>query len=1414
MGAHDRSPLPAPTDFSAAPSDVGTNLSSRTDKTSFSVPDDGREIHISKPRGHSSMSQASLLIEYYEGGKSSKSGSGRPSVRVKVRPSSKSGMTNLHDSLKITKMAGPDQPIFQKRIPLDGTDTDVQVGGMGSSGAKHDLEAQAVAGSELTQSTGSNLSGRPPVEIEVLKNSSDMSSGYRVMHNASEVSSIPPDSTLDAPLTFKSPQRRRSQSLGREEGRQSGMLAAPIDERSRSLSRERIAQKVAEKLNAREREVTSRRKLQKVKDKGSRELVEDDLKARNRQNSAKSHGDSDLRSHTDSSSLRNKELDSNISGVSKTSTNNGKVMQVVEDAIRRLILPEIENIKRNQSLNQHMKRDSFASETSISRTDPSRRESKYSTTSLSKGRTPSRERRREEERASKRRSRGTESERSSDTIDHEKRRLREREREPDTLSRHSLRSHDGTVEGLTAEALEVHNIHDRDMESRERRRRRSKRETLPTADDYLQTERVPPMPMRSELMDSELTRESILSAETAEDDDARTERPDDYLRTPLHDVARGNPVAIPLPESRSVSRTPAAERVSDSRPSTRQTMLRNSSAPRSPAALPLPESRPTTRQGLNRGSSSTPTPAGRGHRIPSSESVRSDYSIKTRAKNAGLAAAGLSGAALAAVYEHGHRRITEGRETTSRQSSRTSRRASSGATVVRDTVVTPLFPQHTTDVDIGAQLVNERAMYDHSVGSENDVEKIEDNDQFHDEQHQLNDSLRLNYQEDSNQLLSSSVNVDDNSTTARELRDVGATAHVVHTPVGVESAVASLLDPSVLSSERSGADSVRRSGLLPRFDQSNDNSRLSQESPTKQNEMFQTEHGNHSRDRWTLLRESARALSSGGPSRDTSPEKPRTPMAASDTSAQQSPDRFSDRPLIDRGMDSEESLRRPQPIQHTQSFPYASDPQAYEQLIAAGHGSFDNQDVSPITARQFRHAESIKQESTESLDDDRRYHAAEDDRQLDQQHDGAAEYRLYPQHGHTSLQPPTLINHKDEGYMSGAQNQSHDTLGPLSFSKPPPRLFDDVDLSRPSPAFPESGKAFPHVQADRDIVLADHSHDMDEPRFDAATGIGVNHIESKDIVNLMDHLSACDGKRNARDTEILVTLVRSAAEMRNNFDDMKRFIEKQNHINMQRTDVDAERTINKILSGPRPQPSSGKSLDKTRTNSVEYAEPAKKNNIFKRALKGLSGKSTNDLTHIENMLVQLLDEVEALRETQGITQSTPWPTKPKAPSLDSYERLRGERPPLDTYDVDDRVGGRTTPTQTRHSPIRADPGHNQYIPSQLVQDRYIGDDEEDDRSRTPTQMRPNPLNSHRVDEQHHDGQDSNAMMLAEEKRRKHASNASSTFVPVVSRWSKTTASTSQDNRTSIGMSAVPGSVSDTNISKVNTPLLNKNASEV
>ena len=61
----------------------------------------------------------------------------------------------------------------------------------------------------------------------------------------------------------------------------------------------------------------------------------------------------------------------------------------------------------------------------------------------------------------------------------------------------------------------------------------------------------------------------------------------------------------------------------------------------------------------------------------------------------------------------------------------------------------------------------------------------------------------------------------------------------------------------------------------------------------------------------------------------------------------------------------------------------------------------------------------------------------------------------------------------------------------------------------------------------------------------------MENIQSKDIVALMDHLTVRDAQRNARDTEILVTLVRSAAEMRNQLDEMRHFIKTQDTMIMQ-----------------------------------------------------------------------------------------------------------------------------------------------------------------------------------------------------------------------------------------------------------------------
>src|SRR3954452_22121398 len=100
MGVQKK-PEPSVISTSTAGGNDPSLLSLRTDKSSYSVPDDGRAITIETNRRHksnsidaasalSAASQTSLLIEYFEGARGSgNSPSHRPSVRVKVTPSAR-----------------------------------------------------------------------------------------------------------------------------------------------------------------------------------------------------------------------------------------------------------------------------------------------------------------------------------------------------------------------------------------------------------------------------------------------------------------------------------------------------------------------------------------------------------------------------------------------------------------------------------------------------------------------------------------------------------------------------------------------------------------------------------------------------------------------------------------------------------------------------------------------------------------------------------------------------------------------------------------------------------------------------------------------------------------------------------------------------------------------------------------------------------------------------------------------------------------------------------------------------------------------------------------------------------------------------------------------------------------------------
>lgn len=148
-----------------------------------------------------------------------------------------------------------------------------------------------------------------------------------------------------------------------------------------------------------------------------------------------------------------------------------------------------------------------------------------------------------------------------------------------------------------------------------------------------------------------------------------------------------------------------------------------------------------------------------------------------------------------------------------------------------------------------------------------------------------------------------------------------------------------------------------------------------------------------------------------------------------------------------------------------------------------------------------------------------------------------------------------------------------------------------------------------------------------------------------------------DAQRSARDTEILVTLVRSATEMRNNFEDLKRLLADTEDVIITEVKENTEKTVQRAINGPRPYPGSApRSLQGGSQAATLNGDDlnAKKRSIFRRALKGLGAKGTNDLGRIEDMLMHLLTEVDVLKAQTapvngGSNQSEP-----------SYDQLQPE----------------------------------------------------------------------------------------------------------------------------------------------------------
>lgn len=1368
MGVNSRRPLlPAPTESivdttgsTITNTDMATDVSRRTDKSSYSLPDDGSPITIStRRRSHkkdeddssklsrsSHQSQTSLLIEYFEREKSSSRLQSRPSVRVKVIPSGRKSRDH-GDTIRIREGSSSSnkRPQYSRRISV-------------STPSK---QKAITEGNDDKSITDEETDSRP-LEIEFLdrENTSDLSND-RYIQPTSEISSMPADSMLDGSMVSKVPQRKRSQSLDKARDiSEADLLKAPSRRRSRSLSRERIAKRVAQKLNAGDLLATETKPLKKRSHKQPEEdqpSIESSLLSGSNVSSHRKSGDAiSFRSNT-----------------SKSSLNNTKFLETVEDAIRRLILPELKELKNDQKVNVNktkFERDTFDSAGAGSMDVPIRRLSKHSSapdvsrSSLSVANvdkeeaiTPEERRRRHKER---RREKQSGSASPEESLRVRKGSLPKNHRaftEEEVLRRQRSRGlRDAAAAGIVGSALTAAALKHHDSKSsldKKPRKRRSKGSSrtasIHDSDTELvfQKHNVAPMPFRSDI-ETELTRDSILSQRT-DDTETPTSRE-------VQEVIRGSPRNTFSPTPRTPTRTPlGSQREFDSRQSHHSDHETYDKAGSYDDDVFL--------EGA--GGAIAAAAAGNllGHN-PEHDMLGPENSIhhpralspiQSVASDHDLREAQLEGELEANDRRYSIESLSSAPSTELARSTRPeaiSLESRSEILKQHDAPFTELGYETNRDVE-----------GEPTVAGWNETSAVNALDEhgeysFRDEDHDYSDEgdREIEY-----------------GNSPRQFSKGAAINPEFVSAIGVESAVGSLLDPSVLdtrsglSQARSQADSLNRSINGSIVEEETREHSLPASSRRGSPLKHEYDLNNHDEKSFTKRLGGASPPQSVTQSEEDSGEHDeRFPLEAAvieqghrDITPQEDDFEDEDESEINTNPSIIQGPIGSVPRESRDPWPYNDTPSQARDLP-----STSQHDTNTATAAAIGGA----------LGAGLGMAAAEQKATYDQTYDQGYIG------GHMYSTPPGA---KDEGYISAANPMSPSNASPEPRAKfstldhaNPPLLFDDRDIDDD-----------PFTSTGHQRQFSGYSHGMASPIYDSATGRGMDSIESKDIIALMNHLTVRDAQRNARDTEILVTLVRSAAEMRSSFLEMKKYIAEQDDMLLQANEKQHERT--RAIGGPRPLPTSRSNRQLAAADYGEEAQ-AKRRNVFRRALKSLSTKSSNDLTKIEDMLEQLLDEVEALRAAQEGRGAAP---AVNAASLNSNGNVGAY---TDGYEPEGQAGTGSPGEQSGYTSNSSRPlADARPMTMRRASENRIstvpeGDEEEIDTYEQPLLERDVPYDDRVVDERSapehlgtpprkpvptSSGSQETTPRKSEEKSRKHKSSNSSFFK--ISRWSKTTAST-------------------------------------
>ncbi|KAK4168116.1 hypothetical protein QBC43DRAFT_128543 [Cladorrhinum sp. PSN259] len=1301
-GKSNKPPLPVPTEtestiHTAAPTgtdlgtELGTDVSAPGDeRSSYSIPADGTPVTI-KAGHRATKSQTSLLIEYFEGGKgSSVSGSGdqrKPSVRVRLTPSSgrrKHSSGSDRDRIKITQSKTRKTSGSSHRSATAAAGSRAE-GSETASALGNDFED---ASSYASATEESNVS-RNPIDIEIERGGSgsrrrrptsplipaaDSNKAAYLPQPSSDISAIPTDSFLDGSGGYTTTSFRMSDLKSSKDGRDRSPSRAADYFAGAAIGAGAVA--ASDKLRnreGRERAVVSRsrdKEKDKEKDK-DRERRHKSSKSRtssvsrdeNRRRSTKSHPES-MVSMADSSIVSSalapshrSDAQSVRSGASKASSiNNPKLLETVEDAIRRLILPELNALKREQSKRGSRRGDSAASSTTtLSRDDfgNDRRRSGATEKAL----TPrdsvkiSKERRDREARNDF----DDSSALSQASIDDS----HDLDNTPVRSADHLKAAAAGAALGAAAVAAHEAFNSPSDDKQRSRRRRRAEQRSRDQGKDGDSDLLAPPgplMPLMSDVNASDVTRASILSADTDRPRSARS----------ASEELNGN---------RDFSGSSQLSAASSSAPGIPPLTLQALGTQHANISHGDLKTLPNQRTGdldeyvLDDSGKKVPSRHHKGNEededdyddedFPSMSGFNSYYStqdvppplkyVPYQPERRGLSPI----PSVSGYTDTG----SEHRIPLSRATHRTADSIS----------VKSLRPASHNFVDD-----DDRSVRSSAVGAS---------------------------------VVSPTGSELDQGASSQPVRAVGLNPDFVH-PLGIESNVASLVDASMLEGSALTADSEaagnqRRESMATLEEENREYGGERDQTPVSESQRSRgfveydlDEYGRKVPQ--TTYRQSPTASEAaitsaavGAAAADLIRRQNRQgkQVAEEDEGSFQGAGVQRNRSFKERtknghrpGLDSSSTEQLAN--QHSNpKMGFSSMPDPHDPLPEIGDWHEDDVLTNPSMSLLDGHdgredeeewvEEATPRQNPQHLDDD--FHleplalpgtaaaaaaaaaamgaAQNHSRQVSQEHD---EWYRSPE----DKKRDTLVTNPYEGTspianlpglndsLLGGNNFDYglDDYGTRSprvdegYISQGPNKTPDIQTQGKGVNFeigplggPSNAVEDPFYNSTRH--MSGLSQGMASPLYDSSTGTGIERIESKDIISLMQHLMVRDAQRSARDTEILVTLVRSATEMRNNFEDLKRILADTEDVIITEVKENTEKTVARAINGPRPYPgSAARSIHAASiANTINEDINAKKRSIFRRALKGLGAKSANDLGRIEDMLNQLLTEVDVLK---------------------------------------------------------------------------------------------------------------------------------------------------------------------------------------